>query len=211
MNATGRLPQVLVQLSRACVTDMTLVTARVSTHILGFHGTDIPSAASIMQNGFRLSRNPYDWLGDGVYFFQDAPARAWEWAYEHHGSQAAVLSSTIRLDNCMDLLDIRWTGVLSDAYDAFLQQLQRTGQRPPVQTPGAHRLDRDVINYAVGVLQDRGTHVHVVRASFSEGGPVFPGSALFSRAHVQIAVRDLSAIETTELTLPPGRDDDTKS
>ena len=33
------------------------------------------------------------------------------------------------------------------------------------------------------------------RAAFAEGAPAFPGSALYDRTHVQIAVRDVSLIE----------------
>ncbi|HEX2058980.1 MAG TPA: hypothetical protein VHI71_11505 [Actinomycetota bacterium] len=59
---------------------------------------------------------------------------------------------------------------------------------------GAHRLDREVINYVVAVLADNGIVVRSVREAFSEGAPVFPGSALTRLAHVQVAVRDLSMI-----------------
>jgi hypothetical protein len=48
--------------------------------IYGFHGTNIDSAKSILEKGFEQSQKRYDWLGDGIYFWQDAPERAWEWA-----------------------------------------------------------------------------------------------------------------------------------
>jgi len=64
----------------------------------------------------------------------------------------------------------------------------------PIQSSGAHRLDRAVINYAVGALGEAGTIIKSVRAVFAEGAPAFPGSALFDRSHVQIAARDLSTI-----------------
>ena len=165
--------------------------------VYGYHGTIARAVVSILQEGFRVSRNEYDWLGDGVYFFQDAPERAWEWATTHHGVDAAVIGVLIRLEDCMDLLDIAWAPVLTEAYDAFLNQLKRTGVSLPRQTSGAHRLDRAVINYAVGILAEQGRRIRIVRAAFSEGAPVFPQSALFNRAHVQIVVRDLSLIETS--------------
>jgi hypothetical protein len=162
--------------------------------VRGFHGTIPASAESIIENGFKLSRNEYDWLGDGVYFFQDAPQRALEWAAKHHGSAEAV-GALIRLDGCLDLLDIRWFRALNEIYNSFLDQINRAGSILPLQTSGAHRLDRAVINYAVGVLAGQGVNIRAVRAAFAEGAPAFPGSALFDRAHVQIAVRDLSLIE----------------
>ena len=107
----------------------------------------------IGREGFRLSQNDYDWLGDGVYFFQDGSLRAWQWARERHGDDAAVIGADIRLVNCMDLLDVGWNEVLSDAYDRYLASLKKTGQMIPTQYGGAHQLDREVINYAVGVTK----------------------------------------------------------
>jgi hypothetical protein len=60
-------------------------------------------------------------------------------------------------------------------------------------------LDRAVINYAIGILAEQGIMIRTVRGAFSEGSPVFPQSALFDRAHVQIAVRDVALIEATWL------------
>jgi hypothetical protein len=164
-------------------------------HAHGFHGTSKRAAESILRDGFKMSRNDYDWLGDGAYFFQDAPLHAWDWAEEHFGDEAAVVGSIIRLENCMDFLDIQWTTVLSEIYDSFLTLLKRAGLPLPTQTSGAHRLDRGVINYAVGVLSERGISVRCVRAAFLEGVPIYPNSALFNRAHIQIAVRDAMLIE----------------
>ena len=145
----------------------------------------------ILEGGFQLSQNPYDWLGDGVYFFQDASERAWEWAYSNHGKEAAVIGAEIRLVDCLDLLDIGWSKVITEAHDQFLDYYRRSGLNIPRQTSGAHRLDREVINYAVGVWAEQGTIIRCVRAAFSEGRAVYPDSAIFDRSHVQIAVRDV--------------------
>ena len=101
--------------------------------VYGYHGTTIQAATSILQEGFRLSRNEYDWLGDGIYFFQDAPTRAWEWATTHHGVEAAVIGAVIRLEDCMDFLDIQWAPVLAETYDAFLTQLNERRCLYPVR------------------------------------------------------------------------------
>ena len=161
--------------------------------VVGFHGTTRIAADLILADDFILSENPYDWLGDGVYFFQDAPLRALEWAVDHHGPDAAVVGAKIQLIDCIDLLDAAWTKLMTDAYDQFLGLYKRAGLALPVQTPRAHRLDREVINYIAGVLQEEGMTIRCVRASFAEGGPVYPESAFFDRGHVQIAVRDIDA------------------
>ncbi len=163
--------------------------------LYGYHGTRKQSAQTILVEGFHPSRNPYDWLGDGVYFFEDAPLRAWEWARERFGHEAAVVGASVRFQDEMDLLDIGWANDLAQAYSAFVNVMEEIGQPLPHQTSGAHRLDRAVINFAVEQLRSRGISVRMVRGVFIEGQPVFPDSALYERAHVQIAVRDTQMIE----------------
>lgn len=161
---------------------------------IGFHGTSVEAAQRILSSGFRISRNDYDWLGDGAYFFQDAPARALEWAQQRFGDQAAVVGAEIDLTDSIDLLDVRWHAVLDYSCTDLLRRLQEGGHPAPRQTTGAHRLDRAVVNHAVGLLESQGIPVRSVRAAFAEGQPLFQGSALWSLAHVQIAVRDPAAI-----------------
>lgn len=158
--------------------------------VTGYHGTSSAMAGIIEREGFKLSRNDYDWLGDGVYFFQDGLLRAWQWARERHGDDVAVIGADIRLVDCMDLLDVGWTGILSNAYDEYSSLLEKIGRAAPRQTGGAHSLDRDVINYAVDMLARNGIRVACVRAAFREGQPIYPGSAFHDRSHVQIAVRE---------------------
>ena len=172
--------------------------------VRGFHGTTRQAANAILQDRFRISQNPYDWLGDGVYFFQDGLERAWEWARVKHGIEAAVIGAEILLDDCLDMLSTRWTRIVSDVYDQFLSNAKQLGLSLPNQTSGAHRLDREVINYAVGVLGEQGITISCVRASFWEGRPIYPDSAFYDYGHIQIAVRDVPAcirgmwLETTK-------------
>ena len=179
-------------------------TQGLDSVVSGYHGTSSGAAERILGEGFQISRNTYDWLGDGVYFFQDAPHRAWEWASQRHGSDGAVLRAEIRTVDCMDLLDGRWNQVISDTYDSYLKNLRDSGRTMPTQSGGAHRLDREVINYTVGVLNESGIRIACVRAAFAEGRPVYPDSAIYDRAHIQIAVRDIAAcIRGIRLENPP--------
>jgi hypothetical protein len=52
--------------------------------VLGFHGCDKDLAEKIFSGEERLkpSQNNYDWLGNGVYFWEQNPLRALE--YAHH-------------------------------------------------------------------------------------------------------------------------------
>ncbi|MFB2878756.1 hypothetical protein [Floridanema aerugineum] len=164
--------------------------------VYGYHGTSAEAAEGIIQQGFNVSSNDYDWLGTGVYFFQDAPVRAWEWANQQHPTNPAVIRSTIRLEDCIDLVDISWSSQIAAAYNLYLSKCQEANQPLPRQTAGAHRLDCAVINYAVSYFEEQSRKmVRAIRAVFLEGSPIFPGSYLYDRAHIQIAVRDRSLIE----------------
>ena len=156
----------------------------------GYHGTYIQAVDDILSHRFEISRNEYDWLGDGIYFFEYGRERAWEWAEEKYGAEAAVIGAKIALIDCMDLLDTKWMRVLIDAYDGFLDILKQSSLAPPRQTSGAHRLDREVINYAIGELGRISMEIRCVRGAFREGRPVYPDSAIFDKIHIQIAVRD---------------------
>ncbi|WP_310426530.1 hypothetical protein [Chamaesiphon sp. VAR_48_metabat_135_sub] len=170
--------------------------------VLGYHGTSRSKANSILTNGFKVSDNDYDWLGKGVYFFQDAPIRAMQWATQQHPQQPAVIRALIRLDNCIDLLDIKWFPPLKIVYNSFREQYRLTNRPLPQQNPQhskAHRLDCEFFNYTTEMLHRRGQDVEVIRAVFVEGEHIFPNSAIFDLAHVQIAVTNTDLIEECHL------------
>jgi hypothetical protein len=161
---------------------------------IGYHGTSVAAAQRILASGFEPSRNDYDWLGDGAYFFQDAPVRAMEWARQRHGPDAAVVAAEIDLADCMDLLDIPGHAQVARTYTRYRAELEERRLPLPRQSPGAHRLDCAVLNYLSDVLKDEGVPIQSIRAVFTEGNATFRGSALLDLSHVQIAVRNPSAI-----------------
>jgi hypothetical protein len=170
--------------------------------VYGYHGTSHLAAASILQSGFLSSHNAYDWLGDGIYFWQDAPQRAWDWAEARWGARAAVLGSLLAVDECIDLLDIPWQQPLVAAYHSLVALMQQQQLALPVQTSGAHRLDRAVLNHVVHLLGRQGVLIRVVRSAFQEGTPIYPGSLLYERSHVQITIRDPALIQRSWLESP---------
>jgi len=56
---------------------------KLPAFVLGFHGCD-QSLVDAVVNGrdvLRPSRNDYDWLGHGIYFWENNPGRAYEYAH----------------------------------------------------------------------------------------------------------------------------------
>lgn len=69
--------------------------------VLGFHGCDYKVAESIIlhQDSTRLSQNDYDWLGPGIYFWENNPQRAV--MLVHHCQRINTVVEP-RVENCYD-------------------------------------------------------------------------------------------------------------
>ncbi len=181
--------------------------------IIGFHGTTKNAADSIMDHGFRPSRGKGDWLGDGAYFWQDAPDRAWEWALGEARKQnqpPVTIRARIKFRigapdqeedlQYIDFLDISHETEVIDTYNALRAEYEETGWKLPRQTRKKHRVDRLVIERLVRDYRLRGERIAAVRAAFhQEGKPIYvierkkgkhEESAIYTRSQVQIAVRD---------------------
>lgn len=164
--------------------------------VTGYHGTSRSAADKILADGFQSSENEWDWMGTGIYFWQDAPIRAYRWAQERlkkEGSPepAVVVAAKIRLDEFVDLLDQRGMKTLQDLAKGYLGQenlIELRNQR------GANRLDCAVFNFATNVLSWLGADVSGYRAACVEGNPLTPGSPIYDLSHVQLAVIDQEAI-----------------
>lgn len=63
---------------------------------------------------------------------------------------------------------------------------------------GNHARDAATINWYCDRATEDGHTVRSVRATFEEGEPIFEASKIRSKSHVQVAVRDLTAIVEIE-------------
>lgn len=175
--------------------------------VLGFHVTSEEKGRSILRTGFDKSHNKYDWLGNGAYFYQEAPGYAVRWAvHERRGGPIEnpfVIMVEVEWDGFLDLLDAGWADVLRTTYERLNSKARRTfavvrkEQKPyePTRRATAHPLDRYVVEAAIGVLRRKGVYIRAVRAVFLDGLPIFDKSHLLDRTHIQIAVRDTSIVK----------------
>lgn len=136
--------------------------------VFGYHGCDHAVADRVFSGGeFRGSDNDYDWLGRGIYFWEYGPARAIQWAHEEQVrgptkiSRPASVGAVIHLGRCFDLLDVRYTSYLKEAFPSFLVAQQDSG-KPMPSNAGARnaagdlllrRLDCAVLNWAIAELE----------------------------------------------------------
>lgn len=168
--------------------------------VTGYHGTSRQSADVILRTGdFIASRSPYEWLGDGIYFFQDGPLVALDWARQKYGADAVVLRSRIQLVDCIDLVDVAWWDTLTAVYDHVLERYAVAARRRPRQGGLAHGIDCEAVNVMCQQLEQAGFTPRSVRSGFIEGVPIRQNSAFFTRSHIQVCVRDQSVIESTQI------------
>lgn len=167
--------------------------------VIAHHGTSAAAASAIASSGFRVSANQWDWLGDGAYFWQDNYPRAARWAKDHFEGGAAVITVDVSLDDCLDLTQEPWFAFLQRHADKILATRGEL-KLPALRQRGLfHGKDRYVINFVAEVMEAAGTPFKSVRAAFAEGDPLHPESEIFSLSHVQIAVRDISAVQITSI------------
>ena len=167
--------------------------------ILGYHGTSLAIAEEIIHgkglNHLWPSQKDYDWLGSGIYFWENSRRRAEEWANERHPKSPAVIGAVIQLGTCFDLLDQEF---LDLAQDAACQVLARyAGEvQPPINRGKAHRFDCELMEFIKSSEPDRfGGPYDSARAAFLEGEPIAVHSDFKHQTHIQVAVYNQNCIK----------------
>src|SRR5689334_18304054 len=99
-----------IELRTVCESPYAAAMAKLTYQrtIVGYHGCDAAIANEVMAGSLQLrpSANPYDWLGEGVYFWEHGPRRAFEWALQQSRlfgmkvKQPTVLGARINLGVC---------------------------------------------------------------------------------------------------------------
>lgn len=170
--------------------------------VLGFHGCDLSTKMAVLKNGERIkaSRNTYDWLGHGIYFWENDPRRAMEWATERKSRKKiespAVIGAVIDLGYCMNLMGREHINVLMDGNNAAMDISTKYGRSIPKNTPDLPLMDCAIINavhYSMRKNNDK--PYDTVRSAFIEGEPLFDLSKLHSKTHIQICVRNINCIK----------------
>lgn len=174
--------------------------------ILAYHGCELETAQKLLGGlSFQPSTRDYDWLGTGVYFWENDVRRAYQWACEPRRkfSHPSVVGAAIELGHCLDLTTQAGIEAVKIAHAQFTAMLQQQGlpvpanEDPARETSGdlvIRRLDCAVINHLFQIVQEEqpmavGTRTYdTVRALFPEGGRLYPGAGFLAKTHIQINV-----------------------
>lgn len=170
--------------------------------VVGYHGCERKLADGLLTGKLPIaewnkSDNAFDWLGEGIYFWEHSPTRAFRWATERFGRRAAVIGAVIQLGTCFDLLDEKITALLAAAYPALARSFAAAGKVLPTnkgKDKKLRELDCAVINFCVYHARLGHIPFDTVRGAFLEGAPVFAGTSISTETHIQIAVRNVDCI-----------------
>jgi len=182
--------------------------------VLGFHSCDKETGLKIINGEEHLkpSTNDYDWLGHGIYFWEQDPNRALQYAEEvKSGKQIAkgqiktpfVIGAIIDLGHCLNLTESSSVVFLREAYKSLQLTYDKSGKKMPKNIKGARMLDCAVIMHVHKLWELQGfTDYDSVRGAFQEGEAIYDGSMIQDRTHIQICIRSHKSILGYFLPLP---------
>ena len=182
--------------------------------ITGFHSCEREIGLNILNGkyGLKQSENQWDWFGSGVYFWEQNPSRALEYAVDcADGNQKFngniktpfVIGAIIELGNCLNLLEPNSIVILKKAYAGLKETIEQSGAKMP-KNKGANRaLDCSVIQYVHQTNKALGIEPYdTIRSAFLEGEEVYPTSHFTDRLHIEICVINTGLIKGYFLPQP---------
>lgn len=180
--------------------------------ILGFHGCDIEVRDKVVAglSELRKSTNSYDWLGDGIYFWENSPTRALDFVTnlkiksKKHSRKIkipAVLGAIIDLKHCLDLTEFKNLQILKSGYDTLKEMLDTQGLELPknIDVGGSkdlliRHLDCAVIK-TIHENNEADNRYDSVRGMFIEGNSPYPNAGFREKNHVQVCIRNPNCIK----------------
>lgn len=182
-----------------------------TSFILGYHGCDRKLADKVFAGKatLRPSHNDYDWLGDGIYFWEHNARRAFDFAVEVSARSLsplkkvetpAVVGAVINLQVCLNLLDSRYIALVRRAYIGLRDASEAAGILLPKNSVGndllSRKLDCAVLRFLHQTREENGEHpFDTVRAVFVEGEGLYENAGFAAKNHIQVCVRDPACIK----------------
>ena len=181
--------------------------------VLCYHGCDRSIAEKVLtgKDTLSLSTNPYDWLGHGIYFWENSYFRALDYAetIKRHPERVknpiknpAVIGAVIDLGNCLNLLDSEYIRLVKQGHELLVKTLENTDVPIPVNerqedgVPMLRHLDCAVIEAVhFSRREEQEIEFDTVRAMFTEGKKLYDGAGFQEKNHIQICVRNPNCIK----------------
>ncbi len=168
--------------------------------VIGFHSCERKVGLDVLNGKTQLesSTNPWDWLGDGIYFWEQNPERALEYANEISENKQFnkktiktpfVIGAIIELGNCLNLVEPESLSILKKSYQDIEKIYAEAGKPLPVNVDSNRKLDAAVFKHLHKSRHDNpNLKYDTIRCAFIEGEPIYPTANFTSRLHIQICV-----------------------
>lgn len=158
--------------------------------LLGYHGTTREAAKEIIKlNRYKISCDDEDWLGKGVYFFQDDIKQAYYWCVKARKyKQWRILKSDIEAKKVINLDDTQ----TRERFEKIARKLQYRYMKRSDNKP------RKLINSVVIEVMYRADPFDVIKKVYTipNTHPVYRTN--IAPMHIQLCVRNLNCIKTIE-------------
>ena len=179
--------------------------------VLGFHGTDESVVKKVVSGEIKLGikNNPYDWLGHGIYFWDNSYSRALDWAEELSKKKnpsikkPAVVGAILDLGKCLDLIDYVNLQIIKKAHLDFVEFQKKSGFEIPNNTshkPGSFDLLNRQLDCAVieslhkSMQEEKEIGFDSIRGVFWEGQYLYDNAGFKEKNHIQICIRNPNCI-----------------
>lgn len=190
--------------------------------VIGYHGCDVSVAERIFngEDELKPSDNEYDWLGNGIYFWEGSHDKALKWAEDSKNIKSpAVVGAFIRLGRCLDLLDIEHIQSIKETYQLIQAEYEFLGKELPSNTgkkddgihyvrkldcliiERLHQLNNETIMKRVNLkemnqkaIQTDPEFFDSVRGLFQEGHEIYTNAGFREENHIQLCIKNPNCI-----------------
>lgn len=194
--------------------------------VVAYHGCDVTVRDALVKGDIKAltpSNNKYDWLGPGVYFFENDLVRAQQFAQAAHDNPdklytkhpiatPSVVGAVLRISRWLDMTTQLGMDNWLSAFKSLESSQRKTNQRMPENkaadgddtTVLLRRLDCAVFTLLHELRNEQGLpQVQAIRAAFYQGKPLAKSTSEFrEQTHMQIALCDNACV--AGWFLPPG-------
>lgn len=174
---------------------------------IGFHGCNHETYKNVLikHQPIKKSTNSYDWLGNGMYFWENNFQRALQWAQTKFGTdEACVIGAVIDLGNCLNLTDAKGIEFVKKGYEMLTLKCKLTNKQMPKNKNIKNNNDWLLRDLDCAVIQqikefnsynDKYEPFDSVRGVFIEGNALYPTSGFREKTHIQICVINPNCIK----------------
>jgi hypothetical protein len=182
--------------------------------VIGFHSCDREVGLRMVsgQDQLRPSDNSWDWLGPGIYFWEDNPYRGLDYAincarkeqkFSGEIKDPFVIGAIIELGNCLNLIEPNSINIIKEAHSLLKLKMESDGEKMPSNKGANRSLDCAVIKHLhKSNIVSKDPPYDSIPSPFQEGKPLYDGANFTDGLHIEICVINPAQIKGYFLPQP---------